>query len=67
MFEIATAITYYITQDQFKDAEMEIFKLEFDHEPETKMINLVVDNGEKIFKYFYYPKEEHNKWYFIAI
>ena len=67
MFEIATLITYDISRDDLKDAEMEIFKLEFDHKPKTEMIKLHIDDGDKIFSYFYKIKEEYNKWYFVAL
>ena len=67
MFDLAKSITYRIDQDKLKDAEMEIFKLEFDHEPNVKMIELIIDDKEKQFKYLYYPKKEFNKWYFVVI
>ena len=67
MFDLAKSITYRIDQNKLKDAEMEIFKLEFDHEPNVKMIELIIDDKEKQFKYFYYPKKEHNKWYFVVV
>ncbi len=67
MFDIAKSITYRIDHNKLKDAEMEIFKLEFDHEPNVKMIELIIDDGEKIFKYIYTLREEHNKWYFVVV
>ena len=67
MFDIAKSISYRINYDDLKEAEMEIFKLEFDHEPATKMIELFIDDGVKIFKYIYALRNEFNKWYFVVI
>ncbi len=67
MFDIASSITYRINRDQLKDMEMEIFKLEFDHEPTTKMIELIMKDDDKMFKCFYDLRHEFNKWYFVAL
>lgn len=66
MFDLATHILYYVKEEDFKEAEMNIFGLEFDHEPKTKLINIIKENKDESKKYFYTLKEEHNKWYFVT-